>query len=200
MGDWCILQTRGATTLRLAETLREVGFNAWAPITREVRREDDQRSRLEVAVPLMPNFVFVAADRLLDILALAHSPSLQYRVWDTDARRMLVKGHPFFRLFRGGNHRFIPDHELDPLRRMERLPRPKREDREFAIGEKVRTDDAGFAGLTGTVVALRSKGRKIKVEFDKWGFEAEFPSWSLRPVDANGQVHVNASPPERDAA
>lgn len=196
MTDWCILRCSNCKTLELARTLNEAGFEAWAPVTREEGRKGDQRTRDEIAVPLMASFVFARADRLPDLLALSHSPALQFRVWDSSKRRMVTRGHPYFRVFRGGAHRLIPDAELEPLRRLERKPRPKRVERMFSVGQRVRTDEAGFAGLNGTVIA--SRGKAVLVAFG-W-LEAEIPTWAVRPVDETGQVHVNADQPERDAA
>jgi transcription antitermination factor NusG len=199
LGSWCILRCSNCKTLELAASLNEVGFEAWAPVTRDVRHVGEKRSREEVAVPLMPGgYVFARADRLVDMLALSHSPSLLYRVWDSEEERMVTKGHPYFRVFRGGNHHFIPDRELEPLRRLERKPRPKREDRTFEIGQQVRTDDAGFEGLTGIVVEVRKK--TVIVSFGKWSLEPELPTWALRPLDEAIGVHVNDGQPERDAA
>jgi transcription antitermination factor NusG len=199
LGAWCILLSSNGKTLELAASLTEDSYEAWAPVTREVTRTTEQRTREEVAVPLMPGgYVFARADRLADLLALSHSPSLQYRVWDTDLRKMVTKGHPYFRVFRSGNHRLIPDQELEPLRRLERKPRAKRVERTFAVGDSVRTDDGGFAGLTGIVVSV--KGKRIAVAFPKWGIEPVFPSWALRPLDEHGRVQVSDAQPERDAA
>lgn len=198
LGSWCILRCSNCKTLELARSLNEAGFEAWSPVTRVEGRKGDQRTREEVAVPLLASFVFAGADRLPDLLALSHSPALQFRVWDSAKRRMVTRGHPYFRVFRGGAHRLIPDAELEPLRRLERKPRPKFYERGFIVGEQVRTDDAGFAGLTGTVVSVN--GNRVVVRFGKWKIEPEFPAWALRPVDDRPRVHVNGTLPERDAA
>lgn len=196
MTAWCILRCSNCKTLELAKSLSDAGFEAWAPVTREERHVGEQRSRQEIAVPLMASFVFARADRLPDLLALSHSPSLQFRVWDSEKRRMVTRGHPHFRVFRGGDHRLIPDRELEPLRRLERKPRPKHVERTFAVGERVRTDEAGFEGLNGTVIEVR--GKTVVVSFG-W-LEPEIPTWAVRPLDATGQGHVGCVQPECDAA
>jgi transcription antitermination factor NusG len=195
--DWAILTCSNCKTLELVGSLVDAGFEAWAPVTREIARPSAQRTREEIAVPLMAGFVFAPAAHLHTLLAMSHSPALQYRVWDTDQRRMVVKGHPAFRVFRGGSHRFVPDHELEALRRLERKPRPKRIERTFNIGDRVRTDDGGFAGLNGTVTQIR--GKNVVVAFGRW-MEPEMPSWALRPVDESGQSVIDVHQPERDAA
>ena len=194
--EWMVLECSAPKTLELAKSLTEAGMEAWAPITREIARKGEQRNREEVAVPLMPSFVFASARHLHTLLALARSPSLQYRVWDADERRMVTKGHPRFKLFRAG--RFIPDRQLEPLRRLERKPRPKREEKTFRLGERVRTDEAGFEGLTGMVMELR--GKKVLVAFGTFGFSVEFPTWAMRSLDAPAAVNVNDRKPECDAA
>lgn len=194
---WAILRCANCKTLELAASLTDAGFEAWTPVTREVRHVGEQRTREEIAVPLMPGgYVFARADRLADLLDLSHSPSLLYQVWDSEQRRMVVKGHPAFRVFRGGDHRFIPDRDLEPLRRLELMPRPKRIERTFHVGERVRTDEAGFTGLNGTVLEVR--GKTVVVSFG-W-LEPEIPTWAVRPLDESPQVHVNGGQPERDAA
>lgn len=196
--SWCILRCSPSSTLQLVASLRDDGFDAWTPVTLETKRHRTRRTREEVPAPLCASFVFVRADRFHDLLALSHSPSLQFRTWDSDMRRFVVKGHPFFRPFRGGEHRFIADAELEPMRRIERFPKPKRIERSFSIGDRVRTDDGGFAGLTGTVVAV--KGRHIAVSFPDWSIYPEFPTWAMKSVDEYGEVNVNAIAPEREAA
>lgn len=197
MTDWCILRCANCKTLELAASLTDAGFEAWSPVTREVRRPSDQRTREEVAVPLMAGYVFARADRLPELRAQSHSPVLQFRVWDRDLRRMVTRGHPYFRVFQGGNHRLVPDAELEPLRRVERKPRPQRVERVFTVGEKVRTDDGGFAGLNGIVLEVRAK--TVVVSFGAW-LEPEIPTWAIRPLDDAAAVHVEGSQPERDAA
>lgn len=196
--EWLVLTCSKPVTLPLAASLNESGIEAWSPVTREERRKGDQRTREEIAVPLMASFVFARARYFHTLLAISRSPAMLYRVWDSELRKMVVRGHPPFRLLRGGNHRFVPDWELEPLRQLERKPRPKRIDRVFGIGEKVRTDDGGFAGLVGTVTAI--KGKAVTVAFPKWGIEPVFPTWALRPLDETGLVNVRDSKPECDAA
>lgn len=198
LASWLILCCSRSKTLELAKSLAEVGFEVWAPVTRDEVRVGEQRTREDTAVPLMPSFVFARARHLHTLLALSHSPSLQYRVWDAEEGKHVTKGHPHFRLFRGGNHRFVPDRELEPLRRLERKPRPKRVERSFTVGDQVRTDDEGFAGLIGVVTMVQ--GKMVQVRFGKWRIEPKFPAWALRPIDEPNAVNVNATSPECDAA
>jgi transcription antitermination factor NusG len=200
-GRWCILRCSGASTLALAASLNEAGYEAWAPVTREIKHVGENRTRQEVAVPLMPGgYVFARSENLAELLALSHSPSMQFRVWDSELRRMVTKGYPHFRVFQApaGLRDFATDRELDVLRSLERKPRAARVERTFSVGDKVRTDDGGFAGLTGTVIEVRKK--TVIVAFGTWGTTPEFPNWALRPLDEPAKVHVNAELPERDAA
>lgn len=194
---WCVLRCSNCKTLELAASLTDAGFEAWSPVIREVRHVGEQRTREEFAVPLMPGgYVFARADRLPDLLALSHSPALQYQVWDSAQRRMVVRGHPAFHVFRGGDHRFVPDRDLEPLRRLERKPRQKHIERTFHVGERVRTDEAGFEGLNGVILEVRAK--TVVVAFG-W-LEPEIPTWAVRPLDDPAQVQVCDAQPERDAA
>lgn len=189
MTDWCILRCSGGSTLGLAGSLTEAGFEVWAPAGPTIERTGPQRTRKEIPTALMPGWVFARADRLHDLLALAHAPSLLFQVWDREERRMVTKGHPQFSVFRGGSHRFIADAELSALRRAERRPRAKPSERKFQIGDLVRTDDGGFGGLIGTVVGVT--GKMVQVSFLSWAISPSVASYLLRPaIDEKPEVNV----------
>lgn len=65
---WCILRTAGPKTLKLVEALNAAGIEAWTP-ARTVRRQkpgrstraDGKRPTVDVAVPILPTFVFARA-------------------------------------------------------------------------------------------------------------------------------------------
>lgn len=181
MVDWCILRTAPSKTLDLARSLAEAGFDVWSPIGPVEVREGPYRSRREVQTALMPGYVLARADRLSDLLEQARSPALLFRVWDSELRKMVVKGHPAFSVHRGGNHRLIPDGDLTSLRGAEHRPKVKKIARTFAIGEQVRTDDAGFSGLVGKVIAIN--GKMVTVAFPRWDITPQFGSWLLRPIE-----------------
>ena len=69
--DWFILRTAGRSTLSLAKTLAEDGFEVWTPARMQVIRVPRMNVRREVRLPLLPSFVFVRAPHLHDLLELA---------------------------------------------------------------------------------------------------------------------------------
>lgn len=162
--QWCILRTSASQTLRLATALRDAEFNVWTPVEVVTRRASRSRKRVEQPTPITPSFVFADRSALSELLSLSYSPSMMYRVWDTEQRRMVLKGVPHFTVFRFiGAYPSIPDKALDPLRRIERQVRPKALVATFKDGDQVLYPDAGFEGLAGKVTGM--KGRLVMVEF-----------------------------------
>lgn len=181
MTDWIILRCSSSSTLRLAESLAEAGFETWTPVEVVQRRARRSLKRDEVAQAMIPTFVFAEAHRLAELIALSHSPSLNFRVWDTHLRRMVTKGHPPFRVFGKGGIRPIADRELSHLRLTERRVAPKAMARAYAPGEQVRMTEGGFAGLTGTVD--EQKGQYVTVSFPGWSLPVKVAAWVLLPQE-----------------
>jgi transcription antitermination factor NusG len=168
MSDWCILRTSGRSTMSLAESLAKDGFDVWTPVADGV-------------TPLTSSYVFARAHELPRLLSLVRSPSLQYRIWDPELRRMVVRGHPAFRLMRGLDP-FTPwamvrDAQLAALRGIEKRRKPRGLIKEIPIGAKVRTDECGFAGLNGVVESIRNKF--ATVVFDGFPFPVQVGCWLL---------------------
>lgn len=193
MTDWCILRTASSQTLNLARSLADDGFEVWTPAKMEQRRSRNGAKPEGVPTALVPSFVFAASAGLADLVALSHSPSLIYRRWDAEARRMVAHGHTKFSVFRhDGRHVLLPDRALAALRLAERRERPKEQVKQFAVGEPVKLTEAGFEGLTGTVT--RAKGRSTWVMFPGALCAVQFPTWILLPaIDADSPVHVQAA-------
>lgn len=140
--DWCILRTSGRTTLRLAASLAEGGFEVWTPV--EVRKIRIPRAnvRREVTLPIMPSYVFARAEHLIDLLQIAGQPAHAH-------------AHVDFSVMR---HRerlpLIADAQLQALRKLEARRAPKkRADRVFGTGVDVlvKIEGGSFAGMKGRV-------------------------------------------------
>jgi transcription antitermination factor NusG len=181
MSDWCILRTAPCSTLRLVQSLEEAGYEAWTPteaVVRRARRSHPQEEQLEA---LMPTYVFAKFARLADLLALARSPLLSYRIWDSNKRRMVVRGHPFFRMMPGPDARFpyarVSEAQLQPLRRIADRRRPKTTSVELATGDRIRMIEGCYAGLYGTVVDC--DGPFPEVQFDGWPITVRPARWLL---------------------
>jgi transcription antitermination factor NusG len=192
MGDWFMLQCSHGKTLELARSLNEAGFEACAPTETIVLHPRRGLKAQEVARPLIAGLVFAAARHLPELLALSHSPVLTFQVWDAERRRMVTRGHPYFRVFRPfGEVRTIPEAQLTPLRRIERHRRPKGEAPAFQTGAKVRFVEGGFEGLRGTVEG--TAGGYVVVAIDDWAIPVQVSPWLLTvALDDPGTVHVEA--------
>jgi transcription antitermination factor NusG len=201
---WVILRCANCKTLELAESLNDAGFEGWSPVEVQKHLRKDPRKLLadkvvETRVPLTPSFVFAPATYLQDLLALSHSPALNYQVWDPEQRRMVTRGHPYFRLFMHlGEVVLIGGSELDPLRNIERKRKPRGSVKTIAPGTSVRLTEGGFAGMTGMVDSVR--GKRAMVSFDRYPFPVEFPTWVLsEALDEAARVHVNLRSSEQAA-
>lgn len=191
--SWCILRCSGGKTLELAASLTDAGFEAWTPAETISRRARRDHKREEVRVPLIASFVFARADRMQDLLALSHSPTLNFRVWDSELRRMVTRGHPYFRV---SHLRLVPDEQLEGLRALDRKRRPKRKAQAFEKGTVVRITEGGFEGLSGVIEECR--GDYATVTLDDWSAPAKVATWLLHPVlDDPRMVHVSGRASEQ---
>lgn len=191
--DWCILRCSGVSTLRLADSLVSSGIEAWTP-REEIRKL--VRGKCEwVATPMFPSFVFAQAGKLSELLELTRSPSPSYMAWDSELRRMVMRGHPFFRLFHiGDDYRSIPDSELDPVRRIEgrRNRKPRGKPKTYVAGDKVRLTVGAYEGLRGVVAGV--KGKMVDVQFPGSKLEFQFYAHVLIPdVDERREVCLQQS-------
>jgi len=109
MTRWCILRTSGGQTLPLAAWLREAGFDVWTPareIRKVVRRGTRAEQRLEIAIPILPTFVFAQERDLAPIADVM------------DDENSL---HPAFSIFRySGRIPLVGDREIAGLRQEEK--------------------------------------------------------------------------------
>ncbi len=162
--SWCILRTKGSSTLRLARSLADAGLNVWTPIEYQTRKSHRDGARTEVAISVMPTYVFAHATHLIDLLT------------EADAH---FSAHPSFSVFRYAD-RFplIRDKHLAGLRTIERKAAAENKPVVFPRNEEVRVPDGPFQGLTGRVVE-DSKGKHTLVAFPGCNFPIEFASWQL---------------------
>lgn len=165
MNEWCILRMAPARTLAVAQSLQEAGVAVWTPTAIEVRRAGRARKREEREVAVLPGIVFADFGALHRLIGLSRSPGMIYRVWDAEARKMVARSHPPFSVFRHlGQYPSVSDRALAPLRKFDRRARvPRAEAPSFDRGQQVRTDAAGFDGLTGVVE--KTRGQLVFVVF-----------------------------------
>jgi transcription antitermination factor NusG len=146
-GDWIILRTAGRSTLGLAETLNEDGYEAWTPVETRNIRIPRANVRRTVRLPIMPSYVFVRAEHLIDLIQLA-------AMKPKPRRRSLQPAHPDFSVMH--YHDRIPiiaDNTLQSLRNIEAKRRPREKVAALAPGLSVRvkTEGGSFAGMRGKV-------------------------------------------------
>lgn len=197
--DWIILTCSNAKTIDLARSLTDAGFEAWSPVETVQRRARQGAKPDNVTRPLMPSFVFARAENEIDLLALSHSPTLNYRVWDRDLKRMVTRGHPFFRFFRPfGTTSTVSETQLEHLRKLEHRRRPKTAPQSFERGALVRFTEGGFEGLLGIVEETR--GEYTVVTIDDWSIPVQVSTWLLHPgTCADNAVNVSGVSAERVA-
>jgi hypothetical protein len=205
LGAWCILRCSNGKTLELAASLTDAGFEAWSPVEVRMRLAGRKRGLVEQAVPILPaGYVFAPYRYVGELLALSHSPTLNYQVWDSGKRRMVTKGHPYFTVFRmNGVIRAEPDAGLRSLRALEASLAEAAERRREAIkqkgpvprfeeGQTVRVVGAGFDGLD-LRVAESNDGKLVKLQHPSWMWEVEISAWKLQEVQVKDQSPEQAA-------
>lgn len=152
---WIILRTAGRSTLRLAASLAEDGFDVWTPQREQhVRRPRWNVSR-KVTLPILAGFVFARAGGLVELLELAAMPVKPRRDWRNGYRRDAeeeLPPHPDFSVFRHCERiPLISDTALDPLRRAEKPACERRRYGRFGKDDGVRITEGSFQGMEGVV-------------------------------------------------
>lgn len=187
----------------LASALSEAGFDVWTPVETRARLAGRDRRVVEQILPIMPGYVFAARDRGDDLLNMSRSPTLNFRVWDKEQRRMVIKGYPHFSVFlANGGIRTLEQAALAPLQALEadlaRLAERRRakalekgEPPRFEKGQTVRVDSHGVAGLNLTVMEANA-GKTVKLHHPDWLFPAHISAWKLRAVAVKGEIPVAA--------
>jgi len=151
LGQWCILRTAPADTVKAMRALTAEGIEAWTPVERKVGRTPRQRNRYERETALMPSYLFAGAKSIDHLLHLARQPWLDF---------------PKFRVFTyKGGIPLVADSELQSLRAeearcnrlFERLKQIGRKVPRLPEGTQVEMPDGPFVGLTGVVEGHRGK-------------------------------------------
>lgn len=193
MTDWCILRTSPSRTLALADSLLAGGFDVWTPRTIRELRVGKKRDLVEQEVAILPEYVFAPASHLAELLGIARSPALNFRVWDKEQKRMVLKGHPYFTVFRPhGQISSLSDRDLAALRQLEASLKAATERRrekakrkgpapKFHAGQIVRVDSGGFEGLR-LRVAEENPGKFVTLTHPDWMWTVDISAWMLKLV------------------
>jgi hypothetical protein len=177
--DWFILRTSGRSTLLLAKTLKQDGFDVWTPARTQIIRVPRMNVRREVTLPLLPSFLFAKTRHLADLLELSNLIEKPRRITQDGEARY----HRDFSVF----HYFdkipmIADRHLEPLRLKEQQLIPRRDAPEFRNGANVRVNSGAFEGLKGRVE--RCKSGYALVIFTDFKRPVKIPTWLLKEDEA----------------
>lgn len=169
MTAWCILRTSGRSTLRLAETLSEAGFEAWTPVETRRVRVPRVNARRVVKIPIMAGFVFASDRHMLDLLELERLRS--------DFRVMRTNDEPAR----------VLDSELDPLREAEHMVEPKRWTSAFAKGSAVTITKGCYAGISGVVKSCNGREAELWVSIFGRHHRVKINTFKLKLIGVNGE-------------
>lgn len=176
MSDWVILRTSGRSTLHLAKTLSEDGFEAWTPVESKTITIPARNVKRMVKLPIMPSYVFVRSAYLIDLIQLSAMKPIPRRLACRPQDRN-EEWRPFHAEFSVMHYHdripVIADHHLQSLRTIEakRAPRKKAKPFEPGLSVRVKQEGGSFAGMTGrvqrstdgwTLVAMNS-GKEVKI-------------------------------------
>lgn len=159
---WVVLRCAGASTLPLARSLGEAGFEVWTPTETVTKRVPRTNVKRRITLPVMPGYLFADRAQLWDLVDLAEQ---------------LIKGHRDFSVMRKPDlgYAVIADETLEPLRLVERKHTPV--ERALMAGESVKLLGGGFDGLHGVIETARGQFAMVRVN----GFRGaiKVASWCL---------------------
>lgn len=169
--SWCVVRTQSGQTLTLTKSLEEAGFAAWTPTATKMRRARRSHPAQEIVIPLMPGLIFVAWDKLGELITLSRS-AMPYLHWDPELRRHVTRGIGHFRLLQIGaqgeamRYARVSDRELAGLRHAEARAQVAVKRKTLRKGTPVRLAEGAYEGLRGTVELV--KGGYAHVRFATW--------------------------------
>ncbi|MES2904530.1 MAG: hypothetical protein V4696_10130 [Pseudomonadota bacterium] len=182
MSDWCILRTSGSKTLRLAETLRADGYDAWTPVETRTIRVPRANVRRTIQLPIMPSYVFARVYHLIDLLELAAMPVKPRRQANEPSHASFSVLHVHDKI------PLVSDLSLDGLRYIEfkRTPRKKALEA-LRPGSSVSVEGGSFGGKKGVIE--RSDLVHTLVCFNGDNFPVKIPT-SLFHLNDIGEVEA----------
>ncbi len=169
--SWCVVRTQAGQTLNLARALADAGYPAWTPTETRIQRARRSHPAQEIVLPLMPGLIFVAWDRVADLLVLSRN-AMPYLHYDPVLRRHVSRGIPHFRILQIGTagdamrYARVSDRELAGLRHAEARAGVAVKRRTLRRGAAVRLSEGAFEGLRGTVESV--KGGYAHVLINGW--------------------------------
>lgn len=175
MKDWLIIRTSPKSTVTLAKSLREAGYDCWTPVKKIERRLPRSKGKKEIEVPILPTFVFAREKHEDELLALSKRTQTRHA------------GFSVFHYF--GSIPKIHEGELRTLRMEERRANGKVAGRVITQGERVRVPDGPFAGMSGIVETAQGKfalvcfpGLAIPVRIATFRLDSDEVTKSEQPI------------------
>lgn len=175
LDGWCILRTAGRSTLALATSLAEDGFDVWTPVETRIETVPRVNVKREIRLPIMRSYVFARAAHLVDLLQLAAMPVKPRR-----GPRLHQPAHPSFSVLHAfGRIPLVADRHLEALRKIEARRTPRKVAAyAFPRNGSVRVKGGPFGGMVGVVI--RSTPAKTMICFPQ-GWDTEIPTSLLEP-------------------
>lgn len=151
--QWIILRTAGRSTLKLADSLKQDGFEVWTPVE-VVKPPLVRRQGIRAMVP---RYVFAPGELADDLLRLSHG---EHR-------------HPKFNLVRLADRLArTSEAAIQQLRDAEAMTAPRKQMSPYTRGKRVRVTRGNFSGMNGIVD--RSDGREAEVWMTMFGNHRRF--------------------------
>lgn len=168
MSEWIILRTAGRSTLPLAESLAEDGYEVWTPVETIKVRVPSMNARRTVRLPIMRSYVFASVRHLVDLLQLAAMPVKPRR-----GAGLMKPAHPGFSVLHAfGRIPLVAEADLAPLRTLEARRTPQKiAEYAFPRNEKVRVKQGIGCGKIGVVIRSTPAKTKILCTGDMRAFE-----------------------------
>jgi transcription antitermination factor NusG len=168
--SWWVVYTRHQHEKSVAQVLSTKGFEVFLPLYNCVRRWKDRNKTL--SLPLFPCYVFVRGgmDRRLQVVT---TPGI----------------HTI--LYSGERLAFIPDDEIDSIRRAVNSPDRVEPHPFLRCGEMVRVTRGSLEGVVGVLVRKKSLFRLVlSVEMLAQSVSVEIDAADLEPVKGKGLTSV----------
>lgn len=142
--SWIILRTSGQKTLRLAERLQAMGFDAWTPIETQRVRRSRSNLRCVIRLAMLPSFVFAREDHRHALAEMALDPFAGFSI-----------------MRQGGRFAAVDDRQLVGLRTIEaRRTPPTRAEKALLAGSSVKVKGGPAQGMKG-IVERSNRGQTL---------------------------------------
>jgi hypothetical protein len=176
--DWIILRCAGRSTLPLAESLAEDGFEVWTPVETIKVNVPRMTVKREARRPIMPSYAFAGVAHLVDLLQLAAMPVKPRR-----GAGFRLAAHPDFSVLHAfGRIPMVADRHLDELRKLEARRTPRKiAAYAYPKNQQVRVKPEGGSTQGKVGIVIRSTPAKTQIICTGDRYPIEIPTSFLEP-------------------